>query len=131
MAPASRYITCVVVAALVVGPVCNRVEAQRVTRKSDEERRAEYERYGFIVRASLFVYYRCRHACYRQRLSQSSVAGYCLLAWGKQSPTAWKGRASARDLGMHRGVHHGEKEGGRAHRRLRRCFWVTLFSPSQ
>ncbi|CAM9291134.1 unnamed protein product [Scytosiphon promiscuus] len=47
MAPASRYITCVVVAALVAGPVGRGggVEAQRVTRKSDEERRAEYERF--------------------------------------------------------------------------------------
>lgn len=46
MAPTWRYAACVVLMALVAGSAGRGAEAS--TRKSDEERRAEYERYGLF-----------------------------------------------------------------------------------
>lgn len=47
MAPTWRYAACIVLIALVAGPVGRGAEA--ATKKSDEERRAEYERCVRIV----------------------------------------------------------------------------------
>lgn len=108
MAPASRYITCVVLAALVAGPPGSGggVEAQRVTRKSDEERRAEYERYDFgYCRVSDVGSY----ACSLFVVERSMVPPSERL---KKTPTVCKGRASAKLSGAQVGAQRRKRHTG-------------------